>query len=924
VNARGVPAREELPPEVRTLAAQGHASVHVLDLHAAAARRGAALERLPYVIRILLENLCRHRIWRGDSAVADAEIARLADWRRHIGADLPLHVERVLLPDSSGLPVLQDLAALRDAVSRAGGDPTAVDARLPVDLVVDHSLQVDAWRRPDALAHNMRLEFRRNSERYRFLRWAEQAFGRLRVFPPGTGIVHQVNLEFLATVVATTCRDGRTWAFPDFVIGGDSHTPMVNALGVLGWGVGGIDAEAALLGRSYTFPIPEVVGVRLVGEAPAAAYTTDVALLITEALRQARVANGAVEFFGPAAARLPVAERATIANMAPEYGATCGLFPIDEQTLTYLRQSARTAAHVDLVRAYARANALYRDDAAPAIDYARVVEVDLGRARPSLAGPRRPQDRLPLDAVASDFRHRLHASVDDGGFGAPAVAAAATPAIPHGAVVIASITSCTNTSNPSVMLAAGLVARRAVARGLSVPPWVKTSLAPGSRAVTRYLERAGLLAPLAALGFDLVGYGCTTCAGKSGPLAAEVAAAIEGGQVVAAAVLSGNRNFEGRIHRLVRANYIGAPPLVVLYALAGRIDIDFAHEPVGTGADGRPVFFHDLLPDPAEVRELLPLANDDRLIAAVYAGAAEGEADWRALPVAGGERFAWDPASTYLVEPPFFGPADAGTASGLPQALHGARVLALFDDSLTTDHISPGGEIPPEAPAGLYLRERGVAPGDFNTYVGRRGNFEVMVRATFANVRLRNQLVPGLEGGFTRLFPEGRTTTIFEAAGAYRQADVPMLVLAGKEYGTGSSRDWAAKGMALLGVRAVLAESFERIHRANLVGMGMLPLAFRDGQSWRSLRLTGEECIELRGVADGVRHGRPIVAMATQGDRVTRFELMALVATEAEKSLVEQGGLMRSVLAEVLAAGMPATSAAATAGGANHSRWSST
>jgi aconitate hydratase len=885
----------------RAIGAGQSDAVQCVDLAQAAQRFGVDVATLPYVHRVLLENLVRHQQW--GYAVADAEIAGLLQGSGE--ADLPLYVGRVILPDSSGLPVLQDLAALRDAVARAGGDAEAVDARIPVDLIVDHSLQVDHWGSSDALVQNLSREMQRNNERYRFLKWAQQAFKKLRVFPPGTGIIHQVNLERIAQVVAVAEHAGQTWAFPDFVIGGDSHTPMVNALGVLGWGVGGIDAEAAMLGQAYTFPRPAVVGVRLVGRIQAPALTTDAALLITQTLRRAGVAGDMVEFFGPAVAQLSVQERATMANMAPEYGATCGFFPVDEQTIAYLRSSGRPAEVVERVRAYCQANHLWQDHAGAAPRYDRIVEIDLSQAEPSMAGPRRPQDRRTLAELPRDFRERLAMPLADGGFGVPTSALDnAAAGLRHGSIALAAITSCTNTSNPVVMLAAGLIAQKAVARGLQVAAGVKTSMAPGSRAVTQYLERAELLAPLQTLGFHVIGYGCTTCGGKSGPLAPEFAQAIEQQQLVVASVLSGNRNFEGRIHKLIRANYIGSPAMVVMYALAGRIDIDFATEPVGHDPQGQPVFMRDLWPTPQEIGALLPLANDAEVNAKIYDQPTLSADRWAELPAPAGARFAWDPASTYLIEPPFFqAPADGTTPiETLAQALQQARVLGAFGDSLTTDHVSPGGEIPVDTPAGQYLLAAGVAQSDFNTYVARRGNFEVMTRATFANIRIKNQLLPQEEGGVTRHFPDGARMSIFAAAEAYQRQGVASIILAGTEYGTGSSRDWAAKGSALLGVRAVIAESYERIHRANLVGMGVLPLAFMPGQGWRQLGLDGSESFRFEGVAQAVREGGAAQVIATHpsGRPDVRFEALPQVLTVAERELMAAGGIPASVLQSFL------------------------
>ncbi|MPS78592.1 MAG: aconitate hydratase AcnA [Achromobacter sp.] len=881
---------------IQSFSCRGRA-LRYADLSAAAQAEGRDIQTYPYVIRVLLENLLRHRAW--GAAVSETEISRLWDWGQHLGADLPLHVARVILPDSSGLPVLQDLAALRDAVALAGGDAAQVDTRIPVDLIVDHSLQVDYWGDSGAVQRNLRREFERNDERYRFLKWAQQAYKGLRVITPGIGIIHQVNLEYLAPVVATQTRPEGEWAYPDFVIGGDSHTPMVNALGVLGWGVGGIDAEAALLGHAYTFPIPEVVGVRLHGAIEAPALTTDAALLVTQQLRAAGVVGSMVEFFGPAVAALSVPERATIANMAPEYGATCGFFPIDARTLDYASLTGRDDAQVALIEAYARLNQLWRDAEHTAPVYSRVIDIDLSAARPSVAGPRRPQDRMDVADVAADFRRRLGAPQSEGGFDVQTAAASAAnrDVVGHGSVALAAITSCTNTSNPSVMLAAGLIAQKALARGLTPPAWVKRSLAPGSRAVTRYLESAGLLTALQAQGFYVIGYGCTTCGGKSGPLDSGVADAIVEGGLVATAVLSGNRNFEGRIHKLLRANYIGSPAMVVLYALAGRIDIDFEREPLGPGADGAPVYLRDVWPSQDEIAALLPLASAPALFAEVYDPASLDSAIWRDLDAPAGLRFPWDPDSQYLVEPPFF-KTDAGrdALADLAAGLARGRVLAAFGDSLTTDHISPSGEIPADTPAGKYLIGKGVAPRDFNTYVARRCNHHVMTRATFANIRIKNALTPGMEGGVTRHYPSGSLMSIVDAATAYREAGEACIILGGKDYGMGSSRDWAAKGSALLGVRAVIAESFERIHRANLVGMGVLPLAFAPGQGWRQLGLTGAETLRLENVADGVLKGEPIDVTAEDGERQVRFQAYAQVLTDAERKLMAEGGIPASVL----------------------------
>lgn len=893
----GVPMPD--PSFVRTL---GEASI--LDLRACAAAGGADISALPFVIRVLLENVARNRAL--GRRVGVEELHALCQWSDNIDAQLSLHVERVILPDSSGLPVLQDLAALRDAVAERGGDASQVDTRVPVDLIVDHSLQVDTWGRPDAVQLNLNAEFKRNAERYRFLKWAQQAFDGLNIFPPGSGIIHQVNLEKLATVVRVNEQEGQLWARPDFVIGGDSHTPMVNGLGVLGWGVGGIDAESALLGRAYTFPIPEVVGVELVGRyAGQFLTTTDAALLITQTLRREGVAGCAVEFFGEAVAHLPVPERATIANMAPEYGATCGYFPVDEHTLAYLRLTGRPETHVAQVEAYCRANHLWNDGGSQSkVRYSRVVQIDLSKAEPSMAGPRRPQDRQPISEIREDFRARLHAPIAEGGFGVERQHAAgadeSSNGLDHGRIILAAITSCTNTSNPSVMITAGLIARRARERGLTPPTWVKRSLAPGSRSVTDYLREAGLLTDMEAMGFHVIGYGCTTCGGKSGPIDAALAEEIANKKLVVCTVLSGNRNFEGRIHKVARANYIGSPAMVMAYALAGRIDIDFMSEPLATDADGKPVWLRDLWPEPEKVASIMNRVVRPECFQQTWQRPAAGAEQWQSLSGSDGLHWQWEAGSTYLVKPPFFS-TPAPDLERLDARYQGTRVLALFDDSLTTDHISPSGEIPPDTPAGQYLLNLGVAQKDFNTYVARRCNHEVMTRATFANIRVRNLLAEGTEGGYTRIFPSGEITTIHSASQAYQAAGIGTVVLAGKEYGTGSSRDWAAKGTALLGVRAVLAKSFERIHRANLVGMGVVPLAFAPDEGWRELGLDGTETFDFTDMRAAIENDHWVEVTATHpSGRRTRFAMKPQVLTGAERELLLQGGIPHSVLNDYL------------------------
>lgn len=866
-----------------------------VDLPLAVKKTGKDLSEMPYVIRIFLENLLRSHL-QGKS-VSIQEIDLLFHWSDNIGQDVPLFVTRVILPDSSGVPVLQDIAAMRDALSRMGGEPSLVDMVVPVDLIIDHSLQVDHWGRADSLVKNMQVELQRNRERYSFIDWAQQAFKGLRVFPPGSGIIHQVNLERIASVVTQQKTKEQHWVCPEFVIGGDSHTPMINALGVLGWGVGGIDAEAALLGLAYSFPIPEVVGVKLTGSASPLVWTTDIALLVTERLRHEGVTNCAVEFFGPVAQSMPIPERATLANMAPEYGATCGFFPVDDLTLQYLKVTGREQSQIELVQAYCKRVGLFRSENSIDPHYSRVIEIDISQAVPSLAGPRRPQDRLPLPKVAADFSLRMTKSIAQEGFG-PSLADSVPGEMPSGAVVIAAITSCTNTSNPEVMIAAGLVARNAVKLGIAPPAWVKTSLAPGSPAVITYLMNLGLMEPLEKLGFYLIGFGCTTCGGKSGPLSPEVAQEIESRELVTAAVVSGNRNFPGRIHKLVRANYIGAPSLVVAYALAGKIEIDFEREPIGVNAQGEAVFFKDIQPSKAEVNALVEqmYASGDLLLTQQASPLAAS--DWSESDQVG-SLYKWDPESQYLREPPFFS-TETKVDSSLDEliaSLEQARVLAAFGDSLTTDHISPGSEIPVDTPAGQYLISKGVSQKNFNSYIARRGNFEVMVRGTFANVRIRNALTPEKEGGFTIHFPSGRLMTIFDAAQEYLKNRVGGVILAGKEYGTGSSRDWAAKGTALLGVKAVIAQSYERIHRANLIGMGVLPLRFDKGVDWQSLGLDGTEAYAFENIKAGVLKGEPIQVIAhhDKGHSLV-FEVHAQVNTTAERELLLLGGIPQSII----------------------------
>ena len=878
------------------------------------------LAELPYTIRILLESVLRHSASSGKGAggaggraVTREHLEAVAGWRPQADdrPGVPFMPARVVMQDFTGVPAVVDLAAMRDALARAGGDPQRVNPSIPVDLVIDHSVQVDRYGSPAALERNAEIEFERNAERYRFLRWGQQAFANFRVVPPATGIVHQVNLEHLAPVVMVDDPAGGApaTAYPDTVVGTDSHTTMINALGVLGWGVGGIEAEAALLGQPSDLVLPDVVGMRLTGRPAEGVTATDVTLTVTEMLRAHGVVGRFVEFFGPGLAGLSLPDRATIANMAPEYGATVGFFPVDEETLRYLRMTGRNAEDVERVSAYCRAQRLFRSDGDPDPCYSAVVELDLGSVQAVLAGPKRPQDRVPLGQMKRRFAASLAAPVAERGYGLDAAARQAAVEfgangdgadLRHGAVVIAAITSCTNTSNPSVMIAAGLLARNARRRGLQAPPWVKTSLAPGSRVVTDYLQAAGLLEPLAELGFDVVGYGCTTCIGNSGPLPEAVTAAVESGDLVAAAVLSGNRNFEGRVHAAVRANYLASPPLVVAYALAGTVDVDLTTEPIGRGADGAAVYLRDVWPGNQEIAAVAAGSVTAGQFAARYRDVFAGNPAWNAISGAGGTRYAWAEESTYIREPPFF----AGLArQGPPADVTGARALLVLGDSITTDHISPAGSIPADSPAGRYLLAHGVARADFNSYGSRRGNHEVMMRGAFANIRIKNLLAPGTEGGVTEHRPSGRRMSVYDAAVRYRGEGTPLIVLAGQEYGSGSSRDWAAKGPALLGVRAVIAQSYERIHRSNLVGMGVLPLQFRDGESAAALGLSGRERFDLSGLSGGLTPGRQVAVTATADDgAVTRFTAAARIDTAPEVEYLAAGGILSKVLLDLGAA----------------------
>jgi len=881
--------------------------------------------RLPFSLKVLLENLLRREDGRSFTA---EQIRALASWdpASPPQTNIAMQPSRVLLQDFTGVPAVVDLAAMRDAMADLGGEPKRINPLQDVELVIDHSVQVDAWGNADAFRINADLENERNRERYELLKWAQQSVNRFVVLPPDTGIVHQVNLEYLARVVFEEKHDGEVLAYPDSLVGTDSHTTMINGLGVLGWGVGGIEAEAAMLGQPQTMLVPDVIGFRLTGRLPEGTTATDLVLTVTEMLRKRGVVNKFVEFFGTGLSSLSVADRATIGNMSPEYGSTVAIFPIDQLTLDYLKLTGRSASHIDLVRAYSKAQGLFRTDDSTDPLFTDILELDLNSVEPSLAGPKRPQDRVPLRMAKASFESALRAfeegrspvktpvgaaneMVAEGGPVAtvPSVRRKATYQGPNGehvdlhdgAVVIAAITSCTNTSNPSVMIAAGLLAKKAVERGLQAKPWVKTSLAPGSKVVTDYLLKSGLTPYLEKLGFFTVGYGCTTCIGNSGPLDEPIANAITEHELVACAVLSGNRNFEGRIHPLVRANYLASPPLVVAYALAGTMDFDPLKEAIGTDQSGKLVYLKDVWPNSSEIGTTIAACVAESMFRRTYADAFGGDERWKALKVPALERFAWHQGSTYVKRPPFF---DGMTRQPAQRRdVRGARVLAVLGDSVTTDHISPAGNIAKASPAGQYLIEHGVSPGDFNSYGARRGNHEVMVRGTFANIRLRNRLAPGTEGGITRHLPDGEQMTIFAASQRYQAEGVPLVVIAGKEYGSGSSRDWAAKGPRLLGVQAVIAESFERIHRSNLIGMGVLPLQFDAGESAESFGLTGEENYDIEGIAGGVKPGTRLNVVATGANgKKTTFAALARIDTPDEAEYYRHDGILPYVLRQLM------------------------
>ncbi len=883
------------------------AGKHSYEIFSLAALPQQKVARLPYCLKILLENLLR---FEDGVNVTRADIEALLAWDPNAtpAHEIAFTPSRVILQDFTGVPCVVDLAAMREAIVRLGGDAERVNPLAPVELVIDHSVQVDEYGTPGALAANTRIEFSRNAERYAFLRWGQSAFRNFAAVPPSTGIVHQVNLEYLGRVVFDAQRNGAHSAYPDTLVGTDSHTTMINGLGVLGWGVGGIEAEAAMLGQPVTMLIPQVIGVRLTGRLAPGATATDLVLTLTEMLRKRGVVDKFVEYFGDGLANLPLADRATIANMAPEYGSTCGIFPIDEETIRYLELSGRPRERVELVSAYAKHQGLWRVPGQSTAQYTDVLELDLGTVEPSLAGPRRPQDRVPLKSAKSVYEANARKAADERAARAPQAHGSAEVdlegerfELKDGAVLIAAITSCTNTSNPSVMLGAGLLARKARQRGLTAKPWVKTSLAPGSRVVTDYFRKANVLADLAAVGFELVGYGCTTCIGNSGPLKPEISAGVRAGDITACSVLSGNRNFEGRVHPEVRMNFLASPPLVVAYALAGTLDIDLTSEPLGTGSDGKPVYLKDIWPSDQEVRETLARSIDSKMFQDSYGRVFEGDENWQAIEIPAGKLYTWDDKSTYVRNPPFF---EGMTQTPPPvEDIHGARALALLGDSVTTDHISPAGNIAKASPAARYLEEHGVQPKEFNSYGSRRGNHEVMMRGTFANIRLRNQLVPGVEGGMTVHLPSGEQTSIYDAAMRYGSENTPLIILAGKEYGTGSSRDWAAKGTMLLGVRAVLAESFERIHRSNLIGMGVAPLQFVAGESATSLGLTGREVFEISGLASDSAKEVTVTATPADGGAAITFKARVRIDTPKEREYYRHGGILQYVLRQLASPG---------------------
>ncbi|MFD1776380.1 aconitate hydratase AcnA [Paenibacillus rhizophilus] len=888
------------------------------DLQALQQQGHGNISSLPFSIKVLLEAAVRQFDGR---AITEEHVKQLAGWAGDIdrGKEIPFIPARIVLQDFTGVPVVVDLAAMRDTVKKAGGDPKQINPLVPVDLVIDHSVMVDAFGTKDALEYNMNVEFERNEERYRFLRWAQTAFNNFRAVPPATGIVHQVNLEYLASVAATKTEDGETTVYPDSLVGTDSHTTMINGLGVVGWGVGGIEAEAGMLGQPLYFVTPDVIGFKLTGSLVEGATATDLALTVTQMLRKKGVVGKFVEFYGPGLANISLADRATVANMAPEYGATIGFFPVDDETLFYLRSTGRPDELVDLVETYYKAQGMFRTAETPDPAFTDTIELDLASVVPSLAGPKRPQDRIELTHMKENFEGIIRTPVDKGGYGLSDEKIAQKVELLHndgskselstGAVVIAAITSCTNTSNPSVMLGAGLLAKKAVERGLTKPGYVKSSLTPGSLVVTEYLEKADLLKPLEALGFYVAGYGCATCIGNSGPLPDEVAQAVAVNDMTVASVISGNRNFEGRVHAQVKANYLGSPPLVVAYALAGTVNIDLQNDPLGYDTLGEPVYLKDIWPTSAEIREAIQSSVSPEMFRSKYENVFTANERWNAIPVPEGELYEWDENSTYIQNPPFF----EHLADGLGdiEDINGARVLALLGDSVTTDHISPAGNITASGPAGKYLSEHGVERKDFNSYGSRRGNHEVMMRGTFANIRIRNAVAPGTEGGVTTFLPTNEVMPIYDASMRYQADGQNLVVIAGKEYGTGSSRDWAAKGTFLLGVKAVIAESFERIHRSNLVGMGVLPLQFQEGHGWSSLGLTGRETFDITGLSNEVQPGQELTVTATREDG-TKFDFPAIARLDSmvDVDYYRNGGILQTVLRQMLADASPAAATA--------------
>lgn len=870
------------------------------------------ISKLPFSIKVLLEAAVRQFDGR---AITREHVKQIAGWSegRDETKEIPFIPARIVLQDFTGVPVVVDLAAMRDTVKKAGGDPKRINPLVPVDLVIDHSVMVDAFGSPEALEYNMKVEFERNEERYRFLRWAQTAFDNFRAVPPATGIVHQVNLEYLASVAATKTVNGETFVFPDSLVGTDSHTTMINGLGVVGWGVGGIEAEAGMLGQPLYFVAPEVIGFKLTGCLAEGATATDLALTVTQMLRKKGVVGKFVEFYGPGLSNISLADRATVANMAPEYGATIGYFPVDRETLSYMRSTGRSDEQIALVEAYYKTQGMFRADDTEDPVFTDLIELDLGTVVPSLAGPKRPQDRIELTAMKESFNNIIRMPIDKGGYGLSEEKIAQSVPVKHadgssselktGAVVIAAITSCTNTSNPSVMVGAGLLAKKAVERGLKKPGYVKSSLTPGSLVVTEYLQKAGLIEPLEALGFHVAGYGCATCIGNSGPLPEEVSAAIADTDMTVAAVLSGNRNFEGRVHAQVKANYLASPPLVVAYALAGTVNIDLQNDPIGYDGNNQPVYLKDIWPSSAEIKEAIAASLSPDMFRRKYEHVFTQNERWNAIPVPQGELYEWDEQSTYIQNPPFFEKIGDGLSD--IANIRSARVLALLGDSVTTDHISPAGNISPSSPGGSYLSEHGVERKDFNSYGSRRGNHEVMMRGTFANIRIRNQVAPGTEGGVTKYLLSDEVMSIYDASMKYQANGQNLVVIAGKEYGTGSSRDWAAKGTYLLGVKAVIAESFERIHRSNLVGMGVLPLQFQEGTSWKTLGIDGTETFDIAGLSNDVKPGQELTVTATRQDGSTfQFPVIARLDSMVDVDYYYNGGILQTVLRQMIAAGV--------------------